>query len=249
MGLRTFLRKNLYNLKYIKNKKSDLKDQTILITGASSGIGLGICEKLIEKNRVYAIYNENLSSLLKFKSSNLTNLKCDLFNFENYQEIENQIKDNKINLIINCAGQFGSNNQSIENMDFNYFLNILKLNSLSILKILQLISQNGKIDYLKKIINISSIGGSIGENTEGNAYIYRTSKSALNSISKNLSIDLYKKFGTSTITIDPGNVKTGMNNKGFLSKEKCAEYIIDIICDSKDYNGKFINLFKKEIAW
>ena len=249
MGLKTFLRKNFYNLRYTKNKKSELKNHTILITGASSGIGLGICEKLIEKNKVFAIYNENLSSLLKLKSSNLTNLKCDLFNFENYQEIEKQIKESNINLIINCAGQFGSSNQSIENINFDNFSNILKLNSLSILKILQLMTHNGKIEYLKKIINISSHGGSIGENKEGNAYIYRTSKSALNSISKNLSIDIYKKFGTSIISIDPGNVKTGMNNKGFLSKEKCAEYIIDIICDNKDYNGKFINLFKKEIAW
>lgn len=249
MGLRTFLRKNFYNLKYVKNKKSDLKDQTILLTGASSGIGLGICKNLIQKNKVYAVYNKNPSSLLEVKSSNLINLKCDLFDFENYQEIEKEIKENNINLIINCAGQFGSNNQSIENIDFDYFLNILKLNSLSILKILQLMSSNGKIEYLKKIINISSLGGSIGENNEGNAYIYRTSKSALNSISKNLSLDLKKKFGTSIISIDPGNVKTSMNNKGFLSKEKCAEYIIDIICDDKDYNGKFINLFKKEIPW
>tara|TARA_A100000164_G_C21728175_1_gene686243 strand:+ start:103 stop:852 length:750 start_codon:yes stop_codon:yes gene_type:complete len=249
MGLRTFLRRNFYNLKYVKNKKSDLKDQTILLTGASSGIGLGICKKLTQKNKVYAVYNKNPSSLLEVKNLNLTNLKCDLFDFENYQEIEKQIKENNINLIINCAGQFGSNNQSIENINFDYFLNILKLNALSILKILQLISSNGKIEYLKKIINISSYGGSIGENNEGNAYIYRTSKSALNSISKNLSIDLKKKFGTSVISIDPGNVKTGMNNKGFLSKEKCAEYIIDIICDDKDYNGKFIDLFKKEIPW
>ena len=56
-------------------------------------------------------------------------------------------------------------------------------------------------------------------------------------------------FGTSVITIDPGNVKTGINNKGYLSKEKCAEYIIDIICENKDFNGTFINLLKKKIPW
>ena len=42
-------------------------------------------------------------------------------------------------------------------------------------------------------------------NKKGNAYIYRTSKSALNSISKNLSVDLKLKFGISVITIDPAS--------------------------------------------
>ena len=249
MGLRTFLKKNFYNLKYYKKKKSSLKSQTILITGSSSGIGLGICEKLVEKNKVIAIYNKNFSLISKINNPNLIFIKCDLFDFNNYEEIEKQIIKNDINLIIHCAGQFGSNNQLITNMDFDYFLNILKLNSLSILKILQLMSKHKKLKNVSKIINISSSGGSIGKNNQGNAYIYRTSKSALNSISKNLSIDLKKNFGTSVISIDPGNVKTGMNNKGYLSKEKCAEYIIDIICEKKDYNGLFIDLFKKEIPW
>jgi hypothetical protein len=40
-----------------------------------------------------------------------------------------------------------------------------------------------------------------------------------------------------------------MNTKGYLSKEKCAEYIIDIICGDKDYNGTFINLLKNKIPW
>ena len=173
----------------------------------------------------------------------------DLTLLNNYAEIEKRIKENDIDLIINCAGQFGSNHQSIENLDFDNFINILKLNSLSILKILQLMKINNKMINLKKIINMSSDAGSLEMNNKGNSYIYRTSKSALNSISKNLSIDLNQKFGVSTITIDPGNVKTNMNNKGYLTPERCAEYVIDIICNDKDYNGKFINLLKKNIPW
>ncbi len=249
MGFKTFLKKSFHNLKYYEKKKTNLEGQTILITGASSGIGLGICQKLVEKNKVIAVYNKNFSSISKINNSNLIFLKCDLFDLNNYKELEKQIEKNKINLIIHCAGQFGSNNQNIKDIDFDYFLNIFKLNSLSILKILQLMNKHDKLKNLHKIISISSSGGSISKNNQGNAYIYRTSKSALNSISKNLSIDLKKKFGTSVISIDPGNVKTGMNNKGYLSKEKCAEYIIDIICEKEDYNGLFIDLFKKEIPW
>ena len=48
MGLRRILKKNFYNLRFLKKKESTLENKNILITGASSGIGLGICEKLVE---------------------------------------------------------------------------------------------------------------------------------------------------------------------------------------------------------
>ena len=84
-----FFLKKLLQFKIYKKKKSDLKDQNILITGASSGIGLGLCKKLMHNNKIYAVYNKKkISSLLELKIPNLTHLKCDLFDFENYQEIE-----------------------------------------------------------------------------------------------------------------------------------------------------------------
>ena len=167
-----------------------------------------------------------------------------------YEELTKTLVQYKIDIIINCAGQFGSSNQLIENIDFDNLIKIFKINSISILKILQLISKNNNLRSISKIINISSDAGSIKLNNQGNAYIYRITKSALNSISKNLSVDLNKRYNTEIITVDPGNVKTGMNGKGLLDSNKCAEYIIDIICDKKNnYNGKFINLLKKEISW
>ena len=110
--------------------------------------------------------------------------------------------------------------------------------------------KNNSVKHLSKIVNISSDGGSIKLNNQGNAYIYRLTKSALNSISKNLSVDLYKKYKTEVVTIDPGNVKTSMNPKGFLNADKCSEYILNLVFDNKNYvHGKFLNLQNKEIPW
>jgi len=46
MGLRSILKKKLYNLKYLKTKKNFIEEKVFLITGASSGIGLALSKKL-----------------------------------------------------------------------------------------------------------------------------------------------------------------------------------------------------------
>ena len=122
------------------------------------------------------------------------------------------------------------------------------INSLSTLKISQiLINQKHP---LKLIVSISSDGGSIKLNKDGNFYIYRISKTTLNSITKNLSLILSKKYNVNVLTIDPGNVKSNMNPGGIIETKDCVEMIIDIISKNQDnLNGKFVNLLNKEIPW
>ena len=250
MGLRTIFKKTLYNLKYTKKRNNSVSGKYFLITGASSGIGLSLTRNLLNKNKVIGVYNSNKSNLDLIRSNNLTKVKCNLSDYSDFENLNKIISNKKIDIIINCAGIFGSNNQSLENIEFENLLNTFKINSVSIIKILQIMEKKNSIKFLSKIINLSSDGGSIQLNNQGNAYIYRLTKSALNSISKNLSVDLFKRYKTEVITIDPGNVKTNMNPKGFLSADKCSEYILNIAFDKRNkLNGKFINLQKKEIPW
>lgn len=253
MGLRSKLRKFLY-IRNFKNKPFlfEIKSKNILITGANSGIGLALTKKLLASgNKIIATYKKSSDNLDKLHNNNLHKIKCDQRNDNDFIKLKSELNKLKIDIIFNCAGVFGPSFQSqeIEELNFNEFKEILTVNALSILKIIQIILKN-KNNLPKIIVNISSDAGSLEKNTEGNAYIYRTSKSALNSLTKNMSIDLYRKYKTITIAIDPGNVKTNMNPGGYLTSDFCANSIINIISfDIDNKNGKFLDLNGISIPW
>ena len=255
MGLRRKIKNFLYTRKFSKKKYlTNINKKNILITGANSGIGLALTKRLLElDNKVLAIYRKNSQNLTNIKDSNLSIIKYDLRKINNFENFENKIKETSIDLILNCAGVFGPSfeNQQIENLDFEKFQEVLTVNSISILKILQIILNNkSSKKNLEILVNISSDAGSINLNNEGNAYVYRTSKAALNSITKNMSIDLMVKFKTIVFAIDPGNVQSGMNPGGQLKADVCANLIIDLMSTNVHLlNGKFVNLLGEELPW
>ena len=255
MGLRTKIKKFFYIKKFLKKKYlTNINKKNILITGANSGIGLALTKRLLElDNKVLAIYRENSQNLTNIKDSNLSIIKYDLRKINNFENFENKIKETSVDLILNCAGVFGPSfeNQQIESLDFEKFQEVLMVNSISILKIIQIILNN-KLSKknLEILVNISSDAGSIDLNNEGNAYMYRASKTALNSITKNMSIDLMARFKTIVFAIDPGNVQSGMNPGGTLKADVCANLIINLISSNVQLlNGKFVNLLGDELPW
>ena len=255
MGLRTKIRKFLYTRKFSKKKYlTNINKKNILITGANSGIGLALTKRFLElDNKVLAVYRENSQNLINIKDSNLSIIKYDLKKIDKSENFENKIKETSVDLIINCAGVFGPSfeNQQIENLDFEKFQEVLMVNSISILKIIQIILNN-KLSKknIEILVNISSDAGSINLNNEGNAYMYRASKTVLNSITKNMSIDLMRRFKTIVFAIDPGNVRSGMNPGGQLKSDVCANLIINLISSNVHLlNGKFVNLLGDELPW
>ena len=235
------LRQNIH-LKNISNKK-------ILITGTNSGIGLELTKKLLENNKVFSIYKNDSTNLDKIKNDNLYKIQCNLVNDNDIEKLRTIFKDNNINILINNASIFGpQDQQSLETISFEDFHDAFKINSLSILKLTKIILNNDNRS-LEKIINISSEMGSITKNQIGNYYIYRATKAALNSISKNLSIDLNNNIIVASL--HPGSIKSKMNPSGTIEPNICAKQIINFIVDcNESLNGTFIDLQTlKKIEW
>jgi len=256
MGLRTKIKKFFYTRKFSKKKYlTNINKKNILITGANSGIGFALTKRLLElDNKVLATYRESSENLKTIKDNNLSIVKYDQREINKSENFEEKIKETSIDLILNCAGVFGAasfEDQQIERLDFKKFQEVLMVNSVSILKIMQIILNNKLSEKnLEILVNISSDAGSIGLNNQGNAYIYRTSKTALNSITKNMSIDLMSRFKTIVFAVDPGNVQSGMNPGGQLKADVCANLIINLLSSNVQLlNGKFVNLLGEEIAW
>ena len=104
----------------------------------------------------------------------------------------------------------------------------------------------------KKIINITSGQGSIA-GTWGCCSIYRSSKSALNMMMRNISIDL-KKQGITVGLISPGWVRTGftpgLDSPMMITAEESARSVIAVI-DEYDIEdtGTFVGNDGKEVPW
>lgn len=81
----------------------------ILLTGATSGIGLETLKRLLEnKNKVFAVARDfsKISNLLELHSDSIVPITFDLKETENIEKIFNKINlvDEKLDALIHCAG-------------------------------------------------------------------------------------------------------------------------------------------------
>lgn len=100
------------------------------------------------------------------------------------------------------------------------------------------------------IINISSILGSIENNDQGGLYPYRASKSALNAITKSLSVDL-RASNILVSSVCPGWVQTDMGGKNApLTPAQSIASILRLFTTMNDtHNGQFYQHDGVRLPW
>lgn len=199
--------------------------KTIILTGASGGIGAEIAKTLANEDvNLILVYNSNENSVVKLFNEiktlcNCENYKCNLTEVNEIENLVNYVilKYKKIDCLVNCAGvSLFKQIQDHTEEDYNFIMNT---NFKSTFFLTSKVSKFMISEKCGKIINISSMWGTVGSSMES---LYSASKSAIN----NLTLSLAKELGPSNIqvnTICPGLIDTQMNAN--LTKETVEDIV------------------------
>ena len=154
-----------------------------------------------------------------------------------------------IDILINNAGMYGENAPLLP-VNVALWHEVFHLNTIAPILLTQQLTENLKLSQLKKVVTISSDMGSIGGNTGGGAYLYRSSKSALNSAMYSLSLD-FKPFSITVMMLHPGHVQTDMGgpNAKVPAQESAAglRQVIDAV--NIEQSGAFRNWKGEQMVW
>lgn len=124
------------------------------------------------------------------------------------------------------------------------------INTIAPLKMVEALVEQLNMGDEKIIACMSSKMGSMDDNGSGGSYIYRSSKAALNSIVKSLSIDLAAD-GMKCVALHPGWVKTDMGGPNAeISTRESVTKIFEILTSlTAEDNGRFIDIDGSTIPW
>jgi NAD(P)-dependent dehydrogenase (short-subunit alcohol dehydrogenase family) len=219
---------------------------TVLITGASRGIGREFARQYEAGGwRVIATCRDPSKFDLEGEVYPL-----DVTDAESVAALHKELQGENIDLLINNAGMYGPRGLEFGNLDYQAWEEVLRTNLLGPIRMAETFAHHLARSEMKKMVFISSKVGSIADNRSGGAYIYRSSKTALNMAVKSLSLDLSDK-GVICILLHPGWVKTDMGGASALIDAATSVSGMRAIIDraSAAENGRFFNYDGSELPW
>ena len=172
------------------------KQKTVLITGASSGMGRATAIFLAQKG--YQVYagTRTPSKLLDIQSENIHVVELDITNSKSIQKAIANIK--QIDVLVNNAG-YGLVS-TVEALDEEEMFNQFNVNVFGVLRVCKAVIPMMRKEQLGVIINISSFLGKIGLPL---LTMYNASKYAVEGITDSLRYEL-RDFNIRVHSVMPG---------------------------------------------
>jgi len=192
-------------------------NKTVIVTGASRGIGKETVKKFAENNFEVIAISRDIDLLIKnFNNyNNVINYQLDITNYEQIEKFAKEIENKKIFALINNAGG-GKGGSEPQNWNYSYELNVLGPMHLTN-KLINQIDKNGIVFTVTSLIAYD-----YEEHVESS---YVVAKSAEVMFSKILNKKL-RYLGIRCCEIVPGSVRSDTQPKdSALNSEDIAECI------------------------
>lgn len=222
---------------------------TVLVTGANRGIGLELVRQLRAQGHQVIGTARNPAEASELKETGAMLVSLDVTDSNSVRAMAEELKGQKIDLLINNAGISGHNAKSFAETDFDKVITTFDVNSLGPMRVTQALLPNLLAGEGKTVVQISSTMGSI-TNNGGGYYGYRSSKSALNMLNKSLALEL-ADMGITSIVMHPGWVQTRMGGAGaaITTQESVAGMLAVIEDLGPEDTGRFLDYQGKELPW
>ena len=211
----------------------DLKNKIAIVTGGAQGFGLDIAKKFINSGAEVRIWDNDENELNNvIKKENNENLKYDVVDVTDFEAVNKTVKNlknSKIDILINNAGITGPTaelwNYSVD--DWNKVINV-NLNGTYICckLIVPLMIKNN----YGRIVNIASVSGKDGN---ANASAYSSAKAGVLGLTKSLGKEL-AQYNIAVNAVTPAGAKTRILNQ--MTKEHVQRML------SKVPRGRFLEL-------
>ena len=194
--------------------------RTTMVTGASRGIGLELVRQSLERgDRVVAVTRSAappLDALVRAHGDRLVHVIADLGDeaaiIRSRAEVAGRVDG--IDLLVNNAGLYSTRVRSwnpdatrLDTVTQQELVEIFRVNAAG-----PIVLVRHYLDLLRRgsrILNISSLSGSVGAKTSAGDYAYSASKAALNIMTRALAAELAPR-GIIVIAITPAWVRTEM---------------------------------------
>jgi NAD(P)-dependent dehydrogenase (short-subunit alcohol dehydrogenase family) len=224
---------------------------TIVITGASRGLGLEFVRQYAADGEkiVAACRHPESATALKAIKGDIRLVTLDIADAGSIHAVADMIGNEPVDILINNAGVYGKA-QTLGKMDYAAWEDVFRINAIGPMHLTDALLPRIAASKRRLVVGITSLMGSIADNTSGGYYAYRSSKAALNAVFKSLSIDL-KPHGVSAVVLHPGWVKTDMGGASApLEPTESVSGMRAVIAKLgiKD-SGRFLDYRGQELPW
>ena len=204
------------------------KDEVVLVTGSTRGIGLGVAQAFAEQGACVIIMGRNetqaqeIAAKIKSQGHCADGFGCDVTNLPQVQETVNKILDihKRIDILVNNAGITRDN--LLLRLDENDWDEVIKVNLKGTFNVTKVIAKAMLKAKKGKIISIASVIGLTGNIGQAN---YAASKAGIIAFSKSVAREFAYRNITANV-IAPGYIRTDMTAKlSQAVQQKVLEHI------------------------